>query len=247
MKLTREEAALARMSGVTARADRPSQRRCAEATGSAARVTMRSQIELRAKADSAMLEFDGYASVTEAPYEMWDFFGPYTEVVSAGSFAGTLARDGLDVPLVLQHQQLRRIARTTNGSLTLTEDDHGLHVLAPELDPADQDVAYIAPKLRSGLIDEMSFAFRIDAGQWSPDYTEYRITKVDIHRGDVAIVGFGANPATAGSGLRDQDLSTMLRATSDDEARALLAELSARFGELPTVARMAMEELMQFV
>jgi len=246
MKLTREEAALARMAGVAQRDDRPSQRRCSEGAGSAARVTMRSQIELRAKADSTKLEFDGYASVSETAYEMWDMWGPYTEIVSAGSFGETLARTDLDVPLVLQHQQLRRIARTTNGSLTLAEDDHGLHVLAPELDPADQDVAYIAPKLRSGLIDEMSFAFRIDAGQWSPDYTEYRITKVDIHRGDVAIVGFGANPATAGSGLREQDLSTMLRATSDEEARALLAELSARFKE-PTMARVAMDELMQFV
>lgn len=230
MKLTREEAALARMSGIAARADRPSQRRCSEAPGSAARVTMRSQIELRAKADALTLEFDGYASVTETAYDMWDWYGPYTEIVSAGAFAETLSRADLDVPLVLQHQQLRRIARTTNGSLTLTEDDHGLHVLAPDLDPADQDVAYIAPKLRSGLIDEMSFAFRIDAGRWSPDYTEFRINRVDIHRGDVAIVGFGANPATAGSGLREEaDLHKMIRDASEAEARAILTELRERF------------------
>lgn len=230
MKLTREEAALARMAGLIERADRPSQRRCAESLGSTARVTMRSQIDLRAKAaGSDLLVFDGYASVTETAYEMWDFWGPYTEIISAGAFADTLARADLDVPLVLQHQQLRRIARTTNGSLTLTEDDHGLHVLA-DLDPADQDVAYIAPKLRSGLIDEMSFAFRIDAGQWSPDYTEYRITKTDIHRGDTAIVGFGANPATAGSGLREEaDLHQMIRDASEIEARAILTELRERF------------------
>ena len=231
MKLTREEAALARMSGIAARADRPSQRRCAESLGSTARVTMRSQIDLRAKAaGSDLLVFDGYASVTETAYEMWDMWGPYTEIISAGAFAETLARADLDVPLVPQHQQLRRIARTTNGSLTLTEDDHGLHVLAPDLDPADQDVAYIAPKLRSGLIDEMSFAFRIDAGQWSPDYMEFRINRVDIHRGDVAIVGFGANPATAGSGLREEaDLHKMIREASEAEARAILTELRERF------------------
>jgi HK97 family phage prohead protease len=96
---------------------------------------------------------------------------------------------------------LRRIARTTNGTLTLAEDETGLRVEAT-LDPADADVAYIAPKLRAGLIDEMSFAFRITSGLWSPDYSEYRIDRFDLHRGDVAIVGFGANPATAGSGLR---------------------------------------------
>jgi phage head maturation protease len=58
-------------------------------------------------------------------------------------------------------------------------------------------VAYIAPKIRAGLIDEMSFMFRIVRGQWSPDYMEYRIDEVDIDRGDVSIVGYGANPATS--------------------------------------------------
>ena len=105
---------------------------------------------------------------------------------------------------------MRRIARTTNGTLTLSVTGEGLDVLA-ELDPADADVAYIVPKLRSGLVDEMSFMFRIDAGQWSPDYTEYRITKVDIHRGDVAIVGYGANPATSAE-LRKAPAAPDLRA-----------------------------------
>lgn len=143
---------------------------------------------------------DGHATVFERAYEMWDMFGPYNEVVSAGAFDATLAREGLDVPLVLGHDQLRRIARTTNGTLDLSVDEDGLAVLA-RLDAADVDVAYIAPKLRAGLIDEMSFAFRIESGIWSPDYTEYRIDRVDIHRGDVAIVGWGANPNTDG-GLR---------------------------------------------
>jgi len=153
-------------------------------------------VQLRAKGDDeSVLQFDGLAAATEQGYEMWDWYGPYTEIVSAGAFANTLARSGLDVPLVLGHDQLRRIARTTNGTLTLEETDEGLRVLA-DLDPADPDVAYIAPKLRAGLIDEMSFAFRITRGQWSPDYAEFRIQEAEIHRGDVAIVGFGANPFT---------------------------------------------------
>jgi HK97 family phage prohead protease len=141
------------------------------------------------------------ASVTNSPYKMYDFFGEYDEEVASGAFANTLKRDGLDVPLVIQHEDIRRIARTTNGTLHLSETDSGLQVLA-DLDPDDLDVQYIAPKLRSGLIDEMSFKFRINAGEWSPDWETYRITDVDIHRGDVAIVAYGANPATAGSGLR---------------------------------------------
>ncbi|MFF5977167.1 HK97 family phage prohead protease [Streptomyces sp. NPDC012769] len=217
-------AAAARAQHVRQRADRPSQRRSAAQPG--ARATVRaalSGIQVRAADDGAgLLDFRGHASVYEQAYEMWDYYGPYTEVVSAGAAAESLARADLDVPLVLGHDQLRRLARTTNGSLILTEDERGLAVHAPTLDPADYDVAYIAPKLRSGLIDEMSFAFRIESGQWSPDYTEYRINRVDIHRGDVAIVGYGANPHTTGAGLaRDA-------APATSRARALLELALAR-------------------
>lgn len=189
-----EEAAQRRAVGVAQRSHRP-QRRSPETGG---RVAFRAEVSIT---EGDVFEFDGYASVYEQSYEMADVFGPYREVVTVGAAAQSLARADLDVPMVLGHDQLRRIARTTNGTLRLSEDDRGLRVNAT-LDPADADVAYIAPKLRAGLIDEMSFAFRITSGVWSPDFTEFRIDRVDLHRGDVAIVGFGANPHTSGSGLR---------------------------------------------
>ena len=198
-------AAQARAAGVSQRSHRPQQRQSANDDG---RVSFRAALSLD---DTDGLRFRGYATVYESPYEMTDVFGPYSEVVSAGAAADTLNRGDLDVPFVLGHDQLRRIARTTNGTLTLTEDETGLLVEAT-LDPSDSDVAYIAPKLRAGLIDEMSFAFRITSGLWSPDYSEYRIDRFDLHRGDVAIVGFGANPHTAGSGLRTAPDLAHLRA-----------------------------------
>ena len=217
--LSREDAAAARRASVVTRATEPGQRRCAAAPGAGLeRMVTRADIALRDKADAKALEFEGYATVYERGYEMWDWYGPYTEVMEAGAGEQSLKTPNLDVPLVLQHLQLHRIARTTNGSLLLSEDDNGLRTLAPELDPTDLDVQLIAPKLRSGLIDEMSFAFRITEGVWSPDYTEYRIKSYDIHRGDVAIVGFGANPFTSG-GLR----------ADPDEARSVLGELLRRF------------------
>ncbi|GEL95362.1 HK97 family phage prohead protease [Cellulomonas composti] len=204
MLARRAEAAKARAQGGVTRGDRPRQRRCAPNEGSRAAMSARARIELRAAGeDSGLLHFHGVASAYEQAYEMYDFWGPYTEVVSAGAGAVSLARADLDVPLVLAHDSLRRIARTTNGTLVLSESDDGLEVDAPSLDPGDADVAYIAPKLRAGLVDEMSFMFRIVRGHWSPDYSEYRIDEYDIHRGDVAIVGFGANPFTSGD-LRSQ-------------------------------------------
>lgn len=200
-----QDAAEARRSQTRARADRPSERRSQQQAGSPASVRAAlTGVTIRDAADAGgTIEFRGVASVTEQAYEMWDWAGPYNEIVSAGAFADSLNRADLDVPLVLGHDQLRRIARTTNGSLTLTEEPDAGLVTVAQLDQADRDVDYIVPKLRSGLINEMSFSFRITRGQWSPDYTEYRIDAVDIHRGDVAIVGFGANPATT-AGVRSQ-------------------------------------------
>lgn len=216
-------AAAARAQNVRQRADRPSQRRCAEQLGTRATVRASlSGVQLRDVEQGDGLEFVGHASVYERGYEMWDMFGPYTEVVSAGAGTESLARADLDVPLVLGHDQLRRLARTTTGTLVLAEDENGLSVHAPQLDPTDVDVAYIMPKLRAGLIDEMSFAFRIESGQWSPDYSEYRINRYDIHRGDVAIVGYGANPFTGATARQPA------AAAPSSRARALLELALAR-------------------
>lgn len=200
------EAAQARAAGMARAGDRPSQRRNADEPGATRAVITRARPVFRASGESTALEFSGYASVTDAGYPMWDMFGQYTETVARGAFAKTLLTPDLDVPLVIQHADIRRIARTTIaagelGHLTLAEDEHGLLTRA-SLDPADPDVAYIVPKMRAGLIDEMSFKFTITAGEWSPDWTQYRIDEVDIHRGDVAIVAYGASPHTAGAGLR---------------------------------------------
>lgn len=223
MPMTMREAAQRRGTEVRQRADRPSKRRNAEDGTARTRAHLTQVRVADSQAGDGMVQFDGHASVTETPYEMYDFFGPYNEVVSASAFDNTLARAGLDVPFVLGHDQLRRIARTTTGTLHLSMDDQGLQVLA-DLDPADHDVAYILPKLRSGLVDEMSFAFRITRGIWSPDYTEYRIDEVDIHRGDVAIVGYGANPFTD-AGVRSES-----RPGGQERARAALA-LAIALGE----------------
>lgn len=214
------EAAAARAAQVRALADRPSQRRSAADMTSRALVRVPARLEVReTPGDSGLLTFEGWASVSERSYEMWDAFGPYEEIVTAGAAAESLARPDLDVPLVLAHDSLRRIARTTNGTLALDEDEHGLHVLAAALNMADADVAYIVPKLRAGLVDEMSFMFRITSGQWNQDYTEFRINSYDIHRGDVAIVGYGASPHTSG-GVR--------QAAKPDTRRMLLDLALAR-------------------
>jgi len=221
------EAAAERQQLISARHMRPGQRRNAAGpgTGYGARGALVAP-EVRAKSDgSGKLQFTGHATVFERGYKMWDMFGEYTEIVSATAADVTLSRADLDTTLNLGHDQLRRIASTVapQALLRLSVDDEGLAVNADDLDPTDYDVAYIAPKLRSGLITEMSFAFRIVRGQWSPDYSEYRIEEFDLHRGDVAIVGYGASPHTDGA-LREPAMKTAEReaAPASSRARALL-------------------------
>lgn len=179
-------------------ASRPADRRSAPCgaaphgvkASAVAPVNLRSELSAEGK-----VSFSGCASVYDRGYTMADSFGEYIEIVSAGAGKLSLSRESLDVPLVLQHDSLRRIASTVNGSLLLSETAEGLMVEAT-LNPDDDDVKYIRTKIEDGLIHEMSFRFSITKGTWSPDYTEFRINSYDIHRGDVSIVGYGANPYT---------------------------------------------------
>lgn len=237
---TRAEAARLRHENVGARADRPSQRRCAPDQGSPAlaRASLKG-IKVRALEDGAELRISGYATVTETPYEMYDMFGPYSEVVSRDAPAVALSADP-DVNFVLNHGGIS-LARTKSGTLKLAADEQGLAVDAtmdPRM-PSAQDVRYA---MERGDIDEMSFKFRITRGMWSPDYTEYRIDEFDIDRGDVSVVNFGANPFTH-AGLRSSvDLAHM---TADDlrSLREELGEEISRRGIRPKMTRAAAEAL----
>lgn len=183
--------------------------------------TFGARLELRATQVDGKdgLHLDGYASVTETPYQMWDFTGPYTEVISAGAFAKTIG-ERADVALLLNHGGMT-LARTKPGTLRLAEDDTGLHVEA-DMDPRMTAVSDMRYAMERGDLDEMSFAFSVTRQKWSPDYTELRIDEVDLNKGDVSVVNYGANPATSVA-LRARDL--FASKLSPRRARAMLTAL----------------------
>ena len=196
---TRIEAAQARAAGTRAPADRPRERRSAALAGSPA--VVRAQIRnVRVTRDEsgavASATFLGYASVTETAYRMWDFFGEYDETVTPGAFGATLAADPM-VEFVVNHGAGGGIpmAHTRNATLRLSEDDEGLRVEA-DLDPRRHDVHDLLAAIERGDMAEMSFRFMIVRGRWSDDFSEYFIHEVDLDRGDVSPVNFGANPHT---------------------------------------------------
>jgi HK97 family phage prohead protease len=182
------------------------------------------KLEVRAAASgtSGPSTVEGYASVTETPFEMYDWLGPYCEVVRQGAFAKTLTETP-QVQLLLNHGGLS-MAYTKAGSLRLSEDSTGLHMEA-DVNPARGDVGDMLAAISDGDVDEMSFAFRVTRQMWSPDYDQRDILEVDLHRGDVSVVNFGANPATSvGTAMRAADLDRL----DEVDARALIERLQKR-------------------
>jgi HK97 family phage prohead protease len=177
---------------------------------------------------SNQITLDGYASTTEQPYEMWDMFGSYQEVISKGAFAKTLSEKP-DVAFLLNHggMTLARTAREdVTGTLELEEDDVGLHPVAT-LDTRIGAARDIQVAVERGDLDEMSFAFRIDKYRWSPDYSELRIDEIILHRGDVSVVNFGANPTTS-IAQRSADVLRYVDGLDDTQLSELEARIRAR-------------------
>lgn len=159
-------------------------------------------IELRdAEGAEDLIHVTGYAAIfgeqTEiGPLDRWGWI----EVVERGAFADALTR-GDDVTFLVNHRDLP-LARTSSGTLTLSEDQRGLKV-ETALDPEDPDVQRILPKMKRGDLTKMSFAFLSDKETWDEtgDHAVRTIQSVQLF--DVSIV---TDPAYAGTeiGLRSK-------------------------------------------
>lgn len=179
-------------------------------------------------AGKTLQKLDGYASVVEQPYAMWDMFGEYTEEIAATAFDATLAA-GPDVAFLTNHRGVT-MARTKGGTptLTLDADPRGLHMEAL-VNAARTDVSDLLTAIDDENITEMSFAFMILDWEWNEDYTECRINSVDLDRGDVSAVNFGANPYTSIS-ARSQEVMGLLPHLPEGVARAAMTALGRQLG-----------------
>lgn len=202
--------------------------------GLARRMVATEPVEFRANTEGG-LTFNGYASVTEYEYEVYG--GPpygWNETMARGAFKKTLAEDA-DVNFLVNHEGIS-LARTKSGTLTLLEDKVGLKALA-DLDPDNPDVIRLRSAIGRGDVDEMSFGFRVTRDEWFDEDgepsnsmvgTDRRITEVNLNKGDVSAVNYGANDATSGA-FRDIDraLATLRCGHAlTDEQRALIRSLA---------------------
>jgi hypothetical protein len=196
-----------------------------------------SQVELRAKPDGTggtAYTFAGYAAVFDAPFEMWDAWGdPYFEVLAAGSCARTL-NGGADVQFLIGHNEASiPLARTKSGTMRLSADSRGLHVDVPSLDGRSPIVQSLASAMERGDMDEMSIGFIATQQAWSADWMQRTISEINLHRGDVSVVCWAANPAAAGASMTALPVSEAAArpAGAGRESRTPTAPYSAKPGE----------------
>ncbi|WP_329214812.1 HK97 family phage prohead protease [Streptomyces sp. NBC_01485] len=188
------------------------------------------QFELRTQGGQLLLT--GYASVFNKSYDVYG--GPpygWTEEVDSHAFDVTLGARA-DVHLLINHDGMP-LARTKSGTLKLSTDSTGLHVEAG-LEPSDPDVQRLMPKMNRKDMDEMSFGFRVKNDEWNEDYTHRRLLEVSLHKGDVSVVNFGANPATSAQ-LNSASDALELLAKLDPEAA--MAELRSDGVDLERLTR----------
>lgn len=133
---------------------------------------------------------EGYASTFE-PYVLFEdeAGNEYREQIDPKAFDGA---DMTDVIFLYNHEG-QVMARQKNGSLELLVDDHGLKVRA-DLGGSERG-RQMYEEIKSGLIDQMSFAFTVE----DEEYDRKTRTRT-IHRMkklyDVSAVSMPANPGT---------------------------------------------------
>jgi HK97 family phage prohead protease len=133
---------------------------------------------------------EGYATTFDDPYELYEYDGvKYFEVIDRNALNGA---DVSDVIMQLDHTG-RVMARTSNRTLGIEPDNHGLFTYADlSKSSAARD---LYEDITSGLITKMSWAFTI-ADEDYDKATHTRIIKRIKKVYDVSAVSFPANAGT---------------------------------------------------
>lgn len=104
---------------------------------------------------------EGYAAVFDEETVLYEYDGiQYKEVIDRNAFSGAEMRD---VVMNFNHGG-KPVARTKNGTLTLTVDTKGLHIAA-DLGGTEEG-RRLYEEIRGGYIDRMSFAFTVNKQEY---------------------------------------------------------------------------------
>jgi len=129
-----------------------------------------SGLQVRADQSGGKRRVRGYAAVFNS--QSCDL-GGFREVLKPGCFSRSL-RVKPDVAMLASHDTTRVLARTSNNSLRVKEDDTGLLIEAELIDTQLGEDVY--KEIAAGLQNEMSFMFTIepDGDEWDEYGTDDR-------------------------------------------------------------------------
>lgn len=141
--------------------------------------------DVETRSDNGALQLTGYAALFNIPSQPL----PFIETILPGAFRKTLS-ESPDVRFMpLDHDGLP-LARTKNGTLTLSEDEVGLRFTAQLPDTPEARALWTAVDRKD--VDQMSFTFRAIRQKWSPDRSARSLTEVSISNCDISPVVFPA-------------------------------------------------------
>jgi HK97 family phage prohead protease len=173
--------------------------------------------EIREEADG--MTFEGYAAVFDSPSEPL----PFIERIAPGAFRASL-RSRNDVKLLWNHDSGSVLGSTRAKTLTLTEDDRGLRVIAKLPNTSlGRDAAEL---LKRGDVDSMSFGFSVIKDAWNSEGNERTLKSVRLH--EVSIVAFPAYSGTAGTtSVRGLDKVAQRAEVDADELADVLLKIES--------------------
>lgn len=146
--------------------------------------------ECRAKKSEKGTSVEGYA----AKYNVVSSdLGGFREIIRPGAFTRAIA-DKQDVVFLWMHNRGTVMARTSSGTLTLSEDGVGLRFEARLADT--QNGRDLATLIDRGDVSSMSFSFRAVRDEWDFKAPTPVRTLVDVDLYDVSAVDVGAYPNT---------------------------------------------------
>jgi HK97 family phage prohead protease len=140
--------------------------------------------------DDGQKVFTGYAAMFNQPSSGL----PFTEVIRPGAFKRSLSRVAQGqkvISFLFGHDEMRALATTASGRLSLSEDEVGLKVEA-RLDPADPDAQKVLSMLKwEPQSAGMSFAFYANKDAWDGETREI----LEANTTEVSILSVGQSPA----------------------------------------------------
>jgi HK97 family phage major capsid protein/HK97 family phage prohead protease len=148
---------------------------------------------------------------------------PFIERIRPGAFKRSL-ESGQDILALVDHDRSKVIGRTSNGTLVLREDEHGLLVeIRPNMETTfGRD---IVASVRRRDITNMSFGFVCKKDEWRGNVRE--IVEADLK--EVSVVSM---PAYAGTSIQKRHREGKTMDQKERELRQRLAEAKRHHEEL---------------